>query len=965
MPTMVQQPDLITPEVSRLQAIDRPVERSGLSSFLTELLPQVKAGFDEYQKENRDHYIALGRNDELNGVQRDVSIIDSHNYNQGKEFQKVTSTQAEQQQLFRDTVTQMARDGKSAEEIFDAGKQYLTGYTNTVHDSQLQSDLKEVLYNAGLKENAAYQTLISKTINEVALQREQFDSQTRTANTYKLLTEQNHTPTQITELLEAHVQKAFAAKIASNVGIDPKEAMQAAQSEVQTMFKYWAGQIDPSSPDAAAFVNTLNNTLDVAVQGGIVSMSTVVDLQSNSNGIRSQILENNGIQLENSMKEGMWNIQRGNAEYSHDFVQTQLTDINRKEAQGLLTPAKAAQLRDNLFSFGETQYNKLLQAELDPAQLVKGGVSMMEYAALGKGGEDSYSGHISNYYDGINNGDPVAAGSAKVAHALRGDPNGENLPSLMRNGTQQLSSQFVSFLSLPQEQAAKQPHYQNAVKAYDSLKATYMQLKAQGSPLAEQLLAGVPEDYRGTVMEMFAGNANMNASAEALRNPVQTNQRQKNVSDAIQAMNWDNVGGNKWFGRGVGGGSRLLSGISEDVRGSYMKNMEMVYSDSKHALANGSTSANPELLVANATALGMHVKSPSGYNDALFTAGASKVYHNITYKGVKLSADYIGHATDELRRTVAKSANSSPDNVLIHTDRTGRYVIVQPFDKNGKLLKDKQGDAFQGEVYNQSQFVNLMKKAYDDDQAKYKKHTSTFETIGAAFSSKGVSDTLGSTANYKEDMAKWRKESKSYTLNTAGSLGQTVISLPNGTKTQAKIPTLASVPFNGNVQLATAWQGYLNNYEGFKPTIGVVKGTGTDSDGLIIGNGVNLNTHPKWKQKFQAAQGNPQALLNLQAEFMSQNMKDQQVVAKSLGIPVATNKPYNPQFISAQLLLADYKWHNGNYNTIKLIMQEPTYSKALARMRKSAAYTHADDGHRRNVARRNMLRDYYLAMGKL
>lgn len=965
MPTMVQQPDLLTPEVSRLQAIDRPVERSGLSSFLTALLPQVAAGVDAYQKENRDHFIALGRNDELNGVQRDVSFIDSHNYNQGKEFQKITSTQAEQQQMFRETVTQMARDGKSADEIFDAGKQYLTGYTNAVHDSQLQSDLKEVLYNAGLKENTAYQSLITKTINEVALQREQFDAQTRTANTYKLLTEQNHTPAQITELLEAHVQKSFAAKIANNVGIDPKEAMQAAQAEVQSMFKYWAGQIDPSDPQAGAFVNTLNNTLDIAVQGGVVSMATVLDLQSNSNGIRSQILENNGVQMENAMKEGMWEIQRGTKEYSNDFVQDQLTRINRMEAQGLITPAKALQARENLFSFGETQYNKLLQANLDPAQLVKNGVSLMEFAALGKGGEDTYSGYISNYYDGTNNSNPVAAGQTKIAHALRGDPNGEALPSLFRAGTQQLSSQFVNLLGLPHDQAVKRNDYQNAVQAYDSLKATYNKLKSEGSPLADQVLAGIPENYRGTVMEMFAGNANMNASAEALRNPVQLSQRQKNVSDAIQAMNWENVGGNKWFGRGVGGGSRMFSGISEDVRGSYLKNLEMVYSDSKHALANGSTSANPELLVANAVALGLHVKSPAGYNDALFTSGASQVYHNVNYKGVKLSSDYIGHATDELRRTVAKSAHSLPDNVLIHTDRTGRYIIVQPFDKDGKLLKDKQGDAFQGEVYNQTQFINLMKKAYDADQAKYKKHTSTFETIGSAFSSKGLTDTLGSTVNYKADQAKWRKEAQSYTLNTAGTLGRTVVSLPNGTKVQAKIPTLASVPFNGNVQLATAWQGYLDNYEGFKPTIGVVKGTGTDSDGLIIGNGVNLNAHPKWKQKFQAAQGNPQALLNLQAEFMSQNMKEQQNVARAIGIPVATNKPYNPQFVSAQLLLADYKWHNGNYNTIKLIMQEPTYAKALARMRKSAAYTHADDGHRRNVVRRNMLRDYYLAMGKL
>lgn len=964
MPSMVQLPELVKPEVSGLKAIDRPVESGGLSSFLSDVLPKVMDGYDAYQKENRDHQIALGRADELNNIQRDVSALDSHNYNQGKEFQKVTSTQAQQQQQFRETVTAMAKDGKSADEIFAAGKDYLVGYTNSVYHSKLTPDLKEALYNAGIKENAAYQSLIPKVLHEVAVQREQFDSQTRVTNTYQLLREQNNTPAQTVDLLEAHIQKAYAAKIAMDVSGDPAQAMTAAQNEVQSMFKFWAGQIDPSDPNAGKFVNNLRNTLDQAVSGGVVSMQSMIDIQDTMNKTRTSILEYNSVQAENSLKEGMWNIQSGQSDYSNEFVQKQLGGINKLELEGSITPQKAAQMRNDLYSFGETQYNKLLQAQLDPAQLVQNGVSLQEFTALGKGGEAQYSDQLVQYYEGQFNGDPVGSGNAMVAHALRGDPHGERLDTLMSYGTRKLASQFTSFLSLPAATAQQMPNYQNAYNAYETLKGTYNKLRAQGSPLADQLLAGIPDEQRGIVMDMFIGGASMNSAAQALGNPTQTNQKLTNVKQAITAMTWDNIGGNKWFGRGVGGGSRVFSGISEDVRGSYVNNIQMVYEDSKHSLSGAATSANPELMVANAQALGMHVKSPAGYNDALFTADAAKVYNNVTYKGVKLSRDYVGSATDELRTQIAKQAKTLPDNVLIYSSKNGDHIIVQPFDKDGKLMMDATGDAYQGVVFNKAQFIKKMQTAYDNDQTKFKSNQSVFTTIGQAFSSKGFADTVGSTLNYKADMAARREQDRaqaqSFTVNKEGMIGQTVVG-----NTNVKVPAMTAVPFNGNVVLANAWQNYLNNYEGFNSQIKVIKGTGTDSDGLIIGNGVNLYAHPTLKAKAQAAQGNPQAILKVQAEFMAENMRDQQAVAKSLGIPVATTAPYNPRFTSAQLLLADYKWHNGNYNAISDIMKQPTYAQALAKMRTSAAYTHADEGHRRNVARRNMLRDYFIATGKL
>lgn len=955
MPTLVQSPDLITPTISREQAIDRPVEQDGLSTFLQDVLPKVKEGYDQYQKENRDHYIALGMNDELNQTVRDVSWLDARNYDQGKEFQKVSSTQEAQKKAFTDTVTRMAKEGKNADEIFDAGKEYLTAYTNSVYNSQLSPDLKNALYEAGIKENTIYQKLITKTMAAVAEEREQFDAQTRVAGLYQTVSS-GLDDQEIYDALEAHVRKAYSAKIA--VGVDPKEAMNAAQNEISATFKFWNGQIDPSSPNASAQVNNLRRVMDVAAKEGILSFNTLGDIQSDMNKMRDGILEYNGIQAGNALDGMMWDVESGQKGYSHADVEQQLTYINQLETQGDITPARASQLRRDLQNFGSTQYQKLLTGEMDPAQLVANNVSLQEFTFLGKGGEEAYSNQLVRYYEGANNGNPVAAGQQMIAHGLKGDPHGERLDHLVQYGTQKLSSQFTSFLSMTPEMAAKQENFQNAQQAFNSLRDTYNKLRAQGSPLSTQILAGIPEEQRGIVQQLFTNGGSMFSANQALANPVQTNRKVANVVEGTKNIKWDTEGvGNKLFNRGSGGGSRLFKGISKDVQSTYVDTMQMIYEDSKYELAGASTSADPALLVASATSLGMHVKSPAGYNDALLTARAAKNYRNVTYKGVTLSGDYIGAAADSIREQIAKNANTDASNVMIYSNASGSQIYVQPLKKDGSVQKDTAGRTMTV-AFSQAQFTQRMKEAYDKDASRYKKNTSVFTTIGTA-ARETVSGQLGSdTRNYRQNMQEWNK---TFSVNKNGTLGNTVL---NG-NIRAQVPAMTAVPFNGNVTLANHWQNFLNNYEGFKSTAGVVKGTGTDKDGFIIGNGINLYAHPKWKQRAIAAQGNPQAILNLQAEFMAENMRDQQAVAKSLGIPVATASPYNSRFVSAQILLADYKWHNGNYSTIKDIMSQPNYTSALAKMRKSAAYTHAGDDHRRNVARRNMLRDYYMAIGKL
>lgn len=955
MPTMIQQPELQSVQVHGLQAVERPVAgKQGLGSFLSALLPVAGAAIDTYQKENRDQLIAQGMNDQVNGVQRDVSFVDRQNYTQGVAFQKVSSTQAANQQQFTADVQRMVDEGKSEADIYAHGQEFLRKSVDMIRDSDLDPALKESLYETNLKENAQYHKLIAQQMQTVAQQREQFDAQTRMAATTSLLMSGDHTPGEITEILQTHVQKSVLAQRAPNLEITPEKAYETASKELTSMIKYMRGQIDPSDPDAGKWLNKLDAVTDAGVRSGKLPMSTMLEIQKDSNTLRGDIMEHNDNQLTNSIESAKWSVIRGVTLYNDDWVTDQIGLINKSVASGMTSERTGTRLISDLFSFGEQRNKAAMEGTFEPVSIIHNGISLQQFSAAGKGGEATYSEKIAQGYEGVYNGDPVAAGSAMIKHSLTGDSHGEALPGLMRAGSTKLSSQFVNFLTMPKGAGESMPTYGNAVAAYDNLKVQYNKLASERSPLANELLLGIKDDnQRIIIRDMFEANQPLNAAVDVVQNAPQYMTSRTYVDTATKSMKWDDFRNGSFLGIFSYNNADGFVGkrISENMQDDFVAAAREVYNDSTRELTEGMRDSAPRSAILLAKAKGMHVTSPAGYVDALIPARAAQFYGGIQYKGHTMTNDNLGGALDTLRQRVAKQANIDPSQTLALMSGNGEQVIIRPYGKDGlPLIKN---NSYSGVVFNKTDLVGLMQDNYDNDVLRGQKGKGVFNTVGLGLGG----STLLSAREY-------RARNEKYTVDANGTLGRVNVFIGRQ-PTQLQLSPLAATPFNGNATLAHSWQAYLSDYEGFKSTIGVVKGTGTDRDGLIIGNGVNLYSSPRWKEAFTKAQGNPQAILNLQAQFMSEDMAQQQTYAVKVGIPPATQQPYDRKYLSSQLLLADYKWHNGNYNAITKIMNAATYSEALAMMRKSAAYTHAGEDHRRNIARRNMLREHFIATGKL
>lgn len=962
MPSMVQLPETVMPTVSKLQAVEKPV-KEGFSGFLSRMLPEVGKGIDAYQEDNAKKNIALGMADELNGISRDVSWIDSNNYETGKEVQKISSTQAANQQKYLATVRSMAYEGKTSEEIYEYGKQYLRENIDSVYYSGLNSQLKEMLYEAGIKETTVYQKAINESIKEVTQVNAVKDANTRVAQYYSIFRNTDVTPEGANDLMDAMVQKSIASSI-SNLGMPPAEAAANAEGEVVAMFKHWNDQLDPSDPNTAKHAMALESAIRVAEERGHVSFKSLNELQTQANTSRSNILQYNGVQMENQLLKMEWDAENSGTPLNVEQLQGYVDNIYNSVQSGTISPEVGNRLSERANAILKTSNEKLLAGMYSPANILANGITLSQYIMAEKGGEASYSEKV---FAGIltnAGGDQVTAGVGAMNFALQGNRDGQYLPSLMRKGSETLVSQFIGVMSMTPEQAEKNPNYGNAQKAFEQFKSIYNSTLQGNGTLAEEMLAGVPATHIDIVRDLIKQGGTLHSARDAVANPAEANRRRAMTVDAIKGVTADTLNAN-WFGNTMGG-FRWWKGMSKDVQGAMTKNVQAVYNSSLSQLSVGVTTDDPDKLYAHALKSGMHFQDGE-YNDTMFSYDSAKHYSSIQHKGVTIPRNVVSAAADDIRREVAKQAGTIPDNVLIYSTNPN-IIAVQAFDKSGQLVLNAGGSAWNGKVYTADEFTKRVKNKYDEQSTQYSRNQSiidpvkrTLRTISHDTSDLSFDKMMeAKKAQDKADNARWAN--KGTVVNNKAYVGKSMA----GGKHPIQVAATHAVPFGGNAQLAQSWVTHLNNYEGWHNNITVVKGKkGGDNDGENIGNGFNVRGNSKWRAKAVAAQGNPQAIMDLQGEFTAAAFKSNQKAADEVGMPVASTGGYDSRYVTSQLLIADMTWHSGNTRSIVKVLQQPTYQQAITELKKTREYQHAGDDHRRNVWRRNAVRDFYVAKGKL
>ncbi len=509
MATMVELPQLAMPTISRLQAIDRPVKRSALSTFMQDILPKVQEGYDAYQKENADRLLALGMNDELNQVQRQVSWMDNRNYNQGKEYQKVLSTQMEQEDAFQTYVRQMAEQGKTAEEIWDVGQKYLTDNVNLVHASDLDSDIKEGLYEANLKRNIAYQKVISDTIQNVAQERFEFNRTNMVAQLYKGLVSVDSAEAQ-EAIAASYVQQAQLAYM--NVGqYDAKEAVANAQRDLTSVVEFWKTQLqDPNQANAQSAAR-LKMFLDSAVSSGAIPLSTAMVVDGTVSQIEGNILDrNNQIEIQ---RYNQWELDM-ESDPTGDYMTGARNAIARIEtdyANGSISLENMVARTGKYMDYASRRNQAMLRGS-DKMNLVdfQSVPRSLHQWMLDGNSRESFV----DYYKRISlskvpDSNPVGAGIMMLHDSAVGDGVGVAIPELATEGGRFVANSIIGSIMQGADTLGQTEHGKAQIERFEQTKQAYNMMRSQNPALARAFISGFPAEYQDIVETAFTQNSNL------------------------------------------------------------------------------------------------------------------------------------------------------------------------------------------------------------------------------------------------------------------------------------------------------------------------------------------------------------------------------------------------------------------------------------------------------------------------
>lgn len=949
--SMVKTPEIASTEISGLQPILRPAGKNNLGAFLSSVLPAVNTEITKYKDENKAKNIALGMNDQLNGVHRDVSLLDRQNYEYGLNYQYVQSGQAALQKKFQNDIDTVDPTTADPDALFKIGKEYMDATVDNIYNSKLPTELKESLYQSTMKENAVYQQMINKKMQQIASDAEyktRLDSTAMLAR--DLRTKEFDVPS-----LKLQVQ-TFKEKIASGMR---GKAIQVWDEGTQsfTTKEPTAAEIqkETSLRLKAAFTNTLD-TLKASGKAEDIQrlqqLSEVADMlidedldlstyvQSKATAYQAEIEANNDSYKSREVEQMISGWELDPTTLDAETLNSEIARINSDESLSIEARTKFINQYQNAYT---SITKSVLSSKATDVTLYD---TPSQYEAIGKT-EEAWEKDWVAQYQKMYQGDPNRAGYEIM---VKGGSGGEYSGGLVKRGSEIFFRSLLGSVSMTDAEAAKDPYYKTREENFNRAAALYNTYKQQNGTKAIDMLSGIDEKYRAafeTVMENGGTLADVRAAFKA---PVQMTDSYKYYDTARDGVTADMLGLRKEVLGGTGG--TRFKNMADTLEQPYVDMVKEVLGTSKHAYVSNIRGTSPYALLSAAKG-DILLNSPAGYSSTIMPQRARKAINNYKIEGTNtpLGNQYIGKAIDAQREAIAKNYNVRPDNVIVRIDDTGQTAQFYAY-KTEKTW----GGIREGEAVLANGNANGVLSGGVISMARIKTQA------------EGL---------YRADNV--RKQSPRLDQTRVGS--SVIIDQSTGSKrgVAVKVNAEYAEAMGGNIDLAKDWVAHMSRYEGFVSQPRVVADANTNKRSTIYAMGVteaNMSDDAT-RRAFREAAGNPQKLMDLQGNFAKRYYKNLNMnsYAQKVGIPAPTSGPYPPQYKRSLMMLYDGAWHGwkgaldkpaqGRAGLISA-MNAPTYSQGLALLKNTSIYNRKDGSKSpRNRWMEESLRQHYKAMGKL
>lgn len=956
MPTMIQAPEVASTEVAGLQPVMRQGAAPELGSFLRGVLQEVPNQIKKHQDENQAKNIALGMNDELNKVHREVSWLDKRNYEYGHQYQFVQNGQAALQKKFTEDVDSIdITDPEAANKVFDIGRQYMNSTVDNIHQSKLPTELKESLYQSTMKENAVYQQMINKKLQQLTSDAEYNTRLNMTA----MLARDLQTKEFDVESLQTTVQ-TFKEKVADGMRNSTIQVWDEGTQRFETKVPSAAEiQKETSLRLKAAFTNTFE---------GLKASGTGQDLQrmQQLSEVADMLIDEDldlSTELKGIASTYQAQVEANNDSYKSREVEQQISDWeldpSTLTADVLNRTIAAISADDSLSISARTKFINQYQGaytSINKAILANKAVditlydSPSQYEAIGKT-EEAWAKDWVESIQKANGGDPNKAGYEIM---VKGGSGSEYSGTLVKRGSEIFFRSLLGSVNMTDAEAKNDEYYKYRQESFAQASALYRQYKQQNGSKAIDMLSGIDEKYRAAFETVMENGGTLSQVREAFKAPVQMTDSYKYYDTAKEGITAEML--NLRSGTLGGTGGRFNKNMADNLEQPYVDMVKEVLGTSKHSFVAGTKGSSPYALLSAAKSQ-ILLDSPAGYSSTIMPSRARQAVNGYKVEGTNtpLGGQYIGKAIDAQREAIAKQYNVRPDNVIVRVDDTGQTAQFYAF----KQEKD-WGGLRSGEAVLANGNVNGILSGGVISMARIKKEAEGF---------------------YKQDSTRKNSSAGNTARLTATRVGEAVIvDRSSGSKRGigVKVNGLYAEAMGGNVDLAKDWVNHMGTYESFLSQSRSVKDKNTGRVSVVHAMGVTEASmgDDKTRRMFREAAGNPQRLMDLQGGFMRSYYKnlDMPTLLARAGIPAPTSAAYPPEFKRSLLLMYDVAWHGHRgaidkpakgRSSLMQALNAPTYSQGLAALKNTSVYDRENPkGNHRNKWMEESLRQHYNALGR-
>ena len=960
MATLVQQPELAQVQVSNLQATQRPPETEfGLSDFAMGVLGAGTKFLDQYDEDNKTRLIALGASDYMNEYTREVNILERKNYQQGRDFSEVVSSQTQRRQSFVQELQRMVQDPTMTEDqIFDANKEFLQSTVNDIYASGLDSDLKEKLYEETLKENMQYQKMIGEGLQAAALDRYTGTARLIAAKTVVDLSSVERTPEEQVEYVNTQFELIKQGAIQSGYAKNEEEANTAATNTLKGALDFWFKSIDPKSPDAASSLNQLRDIGENLFAAGQYELAG--DIVQKVNDVQGKVLSSNDDMLVRDLTLDLHNYDVGAIDFTPEEISTKFVELQQT---GMYSDATLNSWYGKYLDSYQRKQEKLLQGddEIDPMSYPD--YFQYEFNNEGKGRDKWIGAAVAQaardaQAQGLNTYTAIA--NNLIARQVTA---GTLMPELMDRAAELATTELAQWMSMSDDQIRETGGYEAYKASWNGLVQSYQTLiNSDNKRAAEQFLSSIDSRYfpnKEVLRGLLETGAPLNSARDALQDPIGTARQLELVGKARDNLNLESAKLDRFWTTGHNGS--WFNRTSDEVRENTLEAMKTHATRYGSLLATHMTSGSAANLMTamEKSNLMISTKGTPVFVDP--TTGARINSGQLRDSSGKVVAkDYFARAIDAQREVLAKNMGNKtdPNNIIVQQNGDALYFLIH--DKDGNLLNNTSSFGLQGTQLSMHGLVQAAATIRDQDVKRAREKVTTIKPPKEKF--KPLGNIGFGTAAFALSSGDYRD---TFVIKRDAVIHKGTVRLHGSNKrVPVNIPASMAIPFGGNKDIAVAMADHWNQFEGFTDTAVISKaidGT-TSSTSTVIGWGITQKNHPEVFAKMQRARST-QERVQINADFLGTYFSSSKLEenARKAGIPLPSTAPYPKYLQNAYMLLADGTWHGGSGGgaAVASALSKRTYAEAEAAFKKTTLFKAIPANHPRNQWNLNTLRQYY------